>query len=111
MECRYATDAVDKPGLTHASDFFLTISKTYTEEMMREWMASQIEANEDMKNPVVELECQINQGLRNRQVIIQNLEKRFESLNEKVQRTKSIPRTTNTKPRHEFVYKPPSIQN
>nr|GEV03239.1 hypothetical protein [Tanacetum cinerariifolium] len=26
-------------------------------------------------------------------------------------RTESLPHTTNTKPRHEFVYKPPSIRN
>ncbi|GJX88322.1 reverse transcriptase domain-containing protein [Tanacetum coccineum] len=30
---------------------------------------------------------------------------------EKTQRTKSLPRTKTTKPKHEFVYKPPSIQN
>ncbi|GKA01291.1 reverse transcriptase domain-containing protein [Tanacetum coccineum] len=47
---------------------------------------------------------------RNRQVIIQNLERQFEHLM-KIQPSKSLPRTTNTKPRHEFVYKPPSIQN
>nr|GEX24069.1 hypothetical protein [Tanacetum cinerariifolium] len=45
--------------------------------MMKEWMASQTEANERMKN----------------------------------QPSKSLPRTTNTKPRHEFIYKPPSIRN
>ncbi|GKD07862.1 hypothetical protein Tco_1187547 [Tanacetum coccineum] len=70
-------------------------------------MASQTEANERMKNQVVELENQINQGLRNHQAIIQNLERQFKFLLP----TKSLPRTTNTKPRHEFVYKPPSIQN
>ncbi|GJV86649.1 hypothetical protein Tco_1530587 [Tanacetum coccineum] len=79
--------------------------------MMREWMASQIEANERMKDQVVELENQINQGLRNRQTIIKNLERKFEFLDKKTLRTKSLPRTTNFKPRHEFVYKPPSIRN
>ncbi|GJU71294.1 hypothetical protein Tco_1262699 [Tanacetum coccineum] len=74
-------------------------------------MARQTEANERMKNQVVELERKINQGLRNRQAIIQNLERQFESLNEKTRQTKSLPRTTNTKLRHEFVYRPPSIRN
>ncbi|GJZ90396.1 hypothetical protein Tco_0662323 [Tanacetum coccineum] len=63
-----------------------------------------------MKDQVVELECQINQGLRNRQAIIKNLESHFEYL-EKTQRTKSFPSTTNTKLRREFIYKPPFIQN
>ncbi|GJT87884.1 hypothetical protein Tco_1069601 [Tanacetum coccineum] len=47
------------------------------EEMMREWMTRQMEANERMKDQVVELENRINQGLRNRQVIIKNLERQF----------------------------------
>ncbi|GJR15317.1 hypothetical protein Tco_0797969 [Tanacetum coccineum] len=84
---------------------------TSTEEMIIEWMASQTNSNERMKNQVVELERKINQGLRNHQAIIENLESQFESLNEKIQPTVSLPRTTNTKPRHEFVYKPPSIRN
>ncbi|GKD43096.1 hypothetical protein Tco_1267741 [Tanacetum coccineum] len=70
--------------------------------MMKEWMARQAKANERMKNHVVELERKINEGLRNYQAIIENLEMQFEALNEKIQRTKSLPRTTNTKPRHEF---------
>ncbi|GJU43386.1 hypothetical protein Tco_1200652 [Tanacetum coccineum] len=78
---------------------------------MKEWMAGQMEANERMKNHVVELERKINQGLRNRQAIIKNLERQFEFLEKKILRIKSIPRTTNTKPRHEFVYKPPSTRN
>ncbi|GKE94291.1 hypothetical protein Tco_1579146 [Tanacetum coccineum] len=69
-----------------------------------------MEANEHMKNQVVELEQKINQGLRNRQVIIENLERQFEYL-EKTQYTESLPRTTNTKPRHKFIYKPTSIRN
>ncbi|GJT34707.1 reverse transcriptase domain-containing protein [Tanacetum coccineum] len=60
------------------------------DEMMREWMARQTEANEHMKNQVVELEHKINQGLRNRQAIIENLERQFEYL-EKIQPTKSFP--------------------
>ncbi|GKB84544.1 hypothetical protein Tco_0956816 [Tanacetum coccineum] len=77
---------------------------------MREWMARQMKANERMKDQVVELENQINQGLRNRQVIIENLERQFKYL-EKIQPTKSLAHTTNIKPRHEFVYKPPSSRN
>ncbi|GJW71296.1 hypothetical protein Tco_0128213 [Tanacetum coccineum] len=72
--------------------------------MMREWMTRQMEANERMKNQVVELENRINQGLRNRQAIIENLERQFKYL-EKIQPSKSLPHTINTKPRHEFVYK------
>ncbi|GJU34248.1 hypothetical protein Tco_1182602 [Tanacetum coccineum] len=68
-------------------------------------------ANEHMKNHVVELESQINQGLRNHQAIIENLERQFEFLDKKIVRTESLPRMTNTKPRHEIVYKPPSIRN
>nr|GFA36619.1 hypothetical protein [Tanacetum cinerariifolium] len=63
-----------------------------------------------MKNQVVKLEHQINQGLRNRLAIIENLERQFEYL-EKIPQTKSLPYITNTKQRHEFIYKPPSIQN
>ncbi|GKE57753.1 hypothetical protein Tco_1496938, partial [Tanacetum coccineum] len=70
--------------MPHPSRYF-EFTETSTEEMMREWMASQTEANERMKN-------------------------QFEHL-EKIQPSKSLPRTTNTKPRHEFVYKPPSIRN
>ncbi|GJU75025.1 hypothetical protein Tco_1266430 [Tanacetum coccineum] len=81
------------------------------EELMREWMDSQMEANERMKNHVVELERQIKKGLRNRQAIVKNLERQFEYLNKKVQHTKSLPCTTNTKLRHKFVYKPPLIRN
>ncbi|GKA45190.1 hypothetical protein Tco_0737986 [Tanacetum coccineum] len=65
--------------------------KTSKEEMMRELMARQIEANERMKNQVVELKRKINQGLRNRQAIIENLERQFDYL-EKIQRTESLPR-------------------
>ncbi|GJT69696.1 hypothetical protein Tco_1028982 [Tanacetum coccineum] len=73
-------------------------------------MARQTKANERMKNEVVKLEQKIYQGLSNRQAIIENLERQFEYL-EKIQRSDSLRRTTNTKLRHEFVYKPPSIQN
>ncbi|GJS53047.1 hypothetical protein Tco_0626409 [Tanacetum coccineum] len=59
--------------MPHPSRYF-ELPKTSTEEMMREWMARKTEANERMKNKVVELENQINQGLRNRQAIIKNLE-------------------------------------
>ncbi|GJU63415.1 hypothetical protein Tco_1245250 [Tanacetum coccineum] len=79
--------------------------------MMREWMARHTKANERMKNQVVGLKRQINQGLRNRQAIIENLEKQFKYLDKKILRSDSLPHTTNTKPRHEFVYKPPSIRN
>ncbi|GKB21909.1 hypothetical protein Tco_0855832 [Tanacetum coccineum] len=67
-------------------------------------MARHYGMNEKMKNHVVELEHQINQELRNHQAIIQNLEKQ-------ILQTESLPRITNTKLRHEFVYKSPSIQN
>nr|GEX77475.1 hypothetical protein [Tanacetum cinerariifolium] len=77
--------------------------------MMKEWMARHTEENERMKSKVVELERKINQGLKNRQAIIRNLERQFEYL-EKIQHTKSLPHTTNTKLRHEFVYKP-SVRN
>nr|GEU82251.1 hypothetical protein [Tanacetum cinerariifolium] len=77
---------------------------------MREWMAQQMEANERMKSQVVELERKIDQGLRNRQAIIKNLERKFEYL-EKIQPTISLSRITSTKQRHEFVYKPPLIRN
>ncbi|GKA71193.1 retrovirus-related pol polyprotein from transposon TNT 1-94 [Tanacetum coccineum] len=80
------------------------------EEMMREWMTRQMEANEHMKDQLVELENRINQGFRNRQAIIKKLERHFQYL-EKIQQTISLPHTTYTKPRHEFVYKPPSIRN
>nr|GEV60837.1 hypothetical protein [Tanacetum cinerariifolium] len=78
--------------------------------MMKEWMARQTEANEYMNNQVVELEHKINQGLRNPQSIIRNLERQFKYL-KKIQPTKSLPHTTNTKLINEFVYKSPSIQN
>ncbi|GKF18431.1 hypothetical protein Tco_0063349 [Tanacetum coccineum] len=74
---------------------------------MKEWMASQTKTNERMKNQVVELENQINQGLRNHQVIIQNLERQFKFLLP----TETLPPATNTKPRHEIVYSIPSIRN
>ncbi|GJT50640.1 hypothetical protein Tco_0976797, partial [Tanacetum coccineum] len=83
---------------SHPSRYF-EYTETSTEEMMREWMASQTKANERMKNQVVELENQINQGLRNHQEIIQNLERQFEFLLP----TKTFPPTTNMKPRHEIV--------
>ncbi|GKC26679.1 hypothetical protein Tco_1033973 [Tanacetum coccineum] len=70
-----------------------------------------MEANENMKNQVAESKRQINQGLRNRQAIIENLERQFESLNDKTQRSESLPYIKNTKPRHEIVYKTPSIRN
>ncbi|GJW85975.1 hypothetical protein Tco_0159120 [Tanacetum coccineum] len=60
-----------------------------------------------MKNQVVKLENQINQGLRNHQGIIQNLERQFEFLLP----TETLPLATNTKLRHEFVYNIPSIRN
>ncbi|GJX81798.1 hypothetical protein Tco_0331279 [Tanacetum coccineum] len=69
------------------------------------------EAFKILKDKVVELENQINQGFRNRQAIIKNLERQFDYLNEKIQPTKFLPRTTNSKQRHEFVYKQPSIRN
>nr|GEW54102.1 hypothetical protein [Tanacetum cinerariifolium] len=95
--------------MPHPSQCF-EIPKTSSEEMTRKWMASQTKVNECMKDQVVELENQINQGLRNRQAIIKNLKRQFEYL-EKISQTKSLPHATNTKPKHEFVYKPLSIQN
>ncbi|GJU27504.1 hypothetical protein Tco_1166125 [Tanacetum coccineum] len=65
--------------MPHPSRYF-EFTETSTEEMMREWMTSQTEENEHMKNQVVELENQINQGLRNHQAIIKNLERQFEFL-------------------------------
>nr|GEV63832.1 hypothetical protein [Tanacetum cinerariifolium] len=78
--------------------------------MMRKWMARKKEANVRMRDRVVDLERQIDQGLRNRQAIIENLERQFEYL-DKIQPTKSLPHAINTKPRHEFVYKPPFVRN
>ncbi|GJW12398.1 reverse transcriptase domain-containing protein [Tanacetum coccineum] len=49
-------------------------------EIMKEWMAQKIEANERIKNQVVELDNRINQGLTNRQAIIKNFERQFEYL-------------------------------
>nr|GEV27449.1 hypothetical protein [Tanacetum cinerariifolium] len=49
------------------------------EEIMREWMARQTEANERIKG--------------------------------ETQRSKSFPHTTNSKPRHEFVYNTPLVRN
>ncbi|GKC87495.1 hypothetical protein Tco_1148144 [Tanacetum coccineum] len=86
---------------------YFKFTETSTKEMMREWMASQMKANERMKNQVAELENQVNQGLRNHQAIIQNLERQFEFLLP----TKTLPPATNTKPRHEIVYNIPSIRN
>nr|GEY24007.1 hypothetical protein [Tanacetum cinerariifolium] len=86
--------------MPHLSQYFKT-PKTLTKEMMREWMARYTEANERMKDQVVELEKQISQGLRNRQAIIENLERQFAYL-EKIQPAESLPHTTNTKPRHEL---------
>ncbi|GKC11854.1 hypothetical protein Tco_1008636, partial [Tanacetum coccineum] len=59
---------------------YFKIPKASTEETMREWMAIQIEANEKMKNHVVELERQINQGLKNCHAMIQDLERQFKFL-------------------------------
>ncbi|GKE10183.1 hypothetical protein Tco_1413734 [Tanacetum coccineum] len=92
--------------MPHPSRYF-EFTETSTEEMMREWMTSQTEENERMKNQVVELENQINQGLRNHQAIIKNLERQFEFLLP----TETLPPATNTKLRHEFVYNIPSIRN
>ncbi|GJT14991.1 hypothetical protein Tco_0873697 [Tanacetum coccineum] len=90
---------------------YFELPKTSLEEMMREWMARKMEANERMKDQVVEFERKINQGLRNCQAIIENLERQFEFLDKKIFHNKSLPRNTHTKPRHEFVYKPLSNQN
>nr|GFB21983.1 hypothetical protein [Tanacetum cinerariifolium] len=79
--------------------------------MMKEWMARKMEANKRIKTHVVELECQNDQGLRNHKAIIVDLERQIEYLNKEIQGFESLPQTTNSKPRHEFVYKPPSIRN
>ncbi|GJV58400.1 hypothetical protein Tco_1459405 [Tanacetum coccineum] len=99
----------DQNRVPHPSRYF-KLPKTSPEETMREWMARQTEASERMKDQVVELENRINQGLRNHQAIIENLERQFKYL-EKIQPTKSFAHSTNIKPRHEFVYKPPSSQH
>ncbi|GKA59230.1 hypothetical protein Tco_0962074 [Tanacetum coccineum] len=49
--------------MPHPSQYFKT-PEASTEEMIREWMARQMEVNERMKNQVVELESRINQGLK-----------------------------------------------
>ncbi|GKB48105.1 hypothetical protein Tco_0898858 [Tanacetum coccineum] len=84
--------------------------------MTRDWMASQIEANERMKKHAVELKRKINQGVRNHQAIIHHLERKLKFLNMemKVQRIISLPRTTIPKFIQEDVegiFKPPAIQN
>ncbi|GJY29041.1 hypothetical protein Tco_0404808 [Tanacetum coccineum] len=76
---------------------YFKLPKTSMEEMMREWMAKRTKANERMKDPVVELKIQINQGLRNRQPIIENLERQFEFLDKKTLRTKSLPQRKDDK--------------
>ncbi|GJX96707.1 hypothetical protein Tco_0352505 [Tanacetum coccineum] len=43
--------------------------------------------------------------------MIEDLKRQFRFFHEKIQQTKSFPYTTNTKPRHEVVYKPHSIRN
>ncbi|GJW99239.1 hypothetical protein Tco_0181047 [Tanacetum coccineum] len=105
LNCHYPQSRPSN-RMPHPSRYF-EFTETSTEEMMREWMASQTKANERMKNQVVELENQINQGLRNHQAIIQNLERQFEFFFP----TETLPPAINTKPRHEIVYKIPSIQN
>ncbi|GJZ41361.1 reverse transcriptase domain-containing protein [Tanacetum coccineum] len=92
----------------HASQIYMSDDTPIGDE--REWIAIQTDTNERIKDQVVELEQKIDQGLRNHQAIIKNLEKQFEYL-EKIQPTESLPRTINTKPRHDIVYKPPYIQN
>ncbi|GKD05923.1 hypothetical protein Tco_1180897 [Tanacetum coccineum] len=49
--------------MPHPSKYF-ELPKTSMEEMMREWMTRQMEANERMKNHVVELERKIKQGIK-----------------------------------------------
>ncbi|GKC54144.1 hypothetical protein Tco_1076889 [Tanacetum coccineum] len=70
--------------MPHPSQYFKR-PKTSSKDMMREWLARQTKANEHMKN-------------------------QFEYL-EKISQTKPLPHIINTKPRHEFVYKPPLIRN
>ncbi|GKC26267.1 hypothetical protein Tco_1033561, partial [Tanacetum coccineum] len=62
--------------------------------MMKEWMDRKMEADERMKDQVVELGLQIDQGLRNRQAIIENLERQFEYL-VKIPQIESLPHTIN----------------
>ncbi|GKB16017.1 hypothetical protein Tco_0849940, partial [Tanacetum coccineum] len=83
--------------MPHPSQHF-KIPKASTEEMMKEWMARQTEANERMKDQVVELERQINQGLRNRQAIIANLERQGDVKAIEEDETKPIPTMPNLKP-------------
>ncbi|GJV22608.1 hypothetical protein Tco_1375303, partial [Tanacetum coccineum] len=79
--------------------------------MMRKDSYLERNANERIKDPGGSiLKQKIDHGLRNRQAIIKNLERQSEYL-EKIQPSKSLPHTINTKPIHEFVYKPPSIRN
>lgn len=49
---------------------------------------------------------ELDQGKRNHQAIIQDMEKKQE-----VHYTESLPHTTDSNPRHEFVYKPTPIRN
>ncbi|GJR37990.1 hypothetical protein Tco_1213674 [Tanacetum coccineum] len=79
----------DRQSNNHASHIYISDDTPMCDpmeanyEMIREWMARQTEATKRMKNQVVELENQINQGLRNRQAIIKNLERQFEYLKNK----------------------------
>ncbi|GJT85250.1 hypothetical protein Tco_1066967 [Tanacetum coccineum] len=68
--------------MPHPSQYF-NRPRTSPEKMMREWMARQTEANERIKNQYLK----------------------------KIPQTKPLPHTTNKKPKHEFVYQPPSIRN
>ncbi|GJY15893.1 hypothetical protein Tco_0386315 [Tanacetum coccineum] len=61
--------------MPHLSQYY-EIPETSMEKMILEWMAILIEANENLKNQVVELEHQINQGIRNHQAIIKDMETR-----------------------------------
>ncbi|GKD19061.1 hypothetical protein Tco_1208219 [Tanacetum coccineum] len=61
--------------MPHLSQYY-EIPETSMEKMILEWMAILIEANENLKNQVVELEHQINQGIMNHQSIIKDLETR-----------------------------------
>ncbi|GKE05980.1 reverse transcriptase domain-containing protein [Tanacetum coccineum] len=93
-----------------ASQIYMKDDTPICEPHETKYVQGQTEANERMKDQVVKLENRINQGLRNRQAIIENLERQFKYL-KKIQPIKSLPHTTNIKPRHEFVYKPPSNRN
>ncbi|GJW15060.1 hypothetical protein Tco_0019193 [Tanacetum coccineum] len=93
------------------------LKETNFEKTMHEFLVAQRSSNEFVRNQFFNLKTKIEQGLKNHQSVIQDLETKFGRISNQcsTRPTGSLPRNTQTNPKplpsNDKPYRPPPVQN